>query len=49
MKIAGIISLVLAFPFADLSREYDWAVPILIGSLVIACITLWVDYRENLV
>lgn len=49
MKIAGIISLVLALPFADLSREYDWAIPLLIGSLVIACITFWVDYRENLV
>ena len=49
MKIAGIISLVLALPFADLSREYDWAIPMLIGSLIIACITFWVDYRENLV
>ena len=49
MKIAGIISLVFALPFADLSREYDWAIPMLIGSLVIACIMFWVDYRENLV
>lgn len=49
MKIAGIISLVIALPFADLSREYDWAIPILIGFLIIACIALWVDYKENLV
>lgn len=49
MKIAGIISLVLAIPFADLSREYNWAIPMLIGSIVIACIAFWVDYRENLV
>ena len=49
MKIAGIIFLALALPFADLSREYDRANPMLIGSLVIACITFWVDYKENLV
>lgn len=49
MKITGIISLVFALPFGDLSREYNWAIPLLIGSLVIACIAFWVDYRENLV
>lgn len=49
MKITGIISLAFALPFADLSREYDWAIPMLIGSLVIACIAFWVDYSENLV
>lgn len=49
MKIAGIITLVLALPFADLSREYDWAIPMLIGFLVISCIMFWVDYKENLV
>lgn len=49
MKIAGIIFLVLALPFADLSRVYPWAIPLLIGSLVIAGIMFWVDSKENLV
>lgn len=49
MKIAGIIVLVLAFPFADLSRVYPWAIPLLVGSIVISGIMFWVDYKENLV
>lgn len=49
MKIAGIISLTLVLPFADLSRGYDWAIPMLIGSLIISGIAFWVDYKENLV
>lgn len=49
MKIAGIVVLILALPFADLSREYSWAIPLLIGSIVIAGIMFWVDSKENLV
>lgn len=49
MKIAGIIALVFSLTFADLSREYTWAIPLLIGSIVIAAIVFWVDYKESLV
>lgn len=49
MKIAGILFLVLAVPFADLSRVYPWAIPLLIGSIVISGIMFWVDSKENLV
>lgn len=49
MKIAGIIVLVLALPFADLSREYVWAIPLLIGSIIIAGVMFWIDSKENLV